>query len=67
MSDVRVQRAGPGDLLALSEVSLELEQRWYVWDRCLAGRRRVEVHPLVLGSLALFIRITAPRVGPMAR
>jgi len=52
VSDVRVQRAGPGDLLALSAVNLELEQRWYVWDRCLAGKRRVEVHPLVLGEAA---------------
>jgi glutathionylspermidine synthase len=52
MSDVRVVRAGPGDLLARSEVSLELEQRWYVWDHCLAGQRRVEVQPLVLGEAA---------------
>ncbi len=52
MSDVRVVRAGPGDLLARAEVNLELEQRWYVWDRCLAGKRRVEVHPLVLGEAA---------------
>ena len=52
MSDVRVVRAGTGDLLALSEVNLELEQRWYIWDRCLAGKRRVEVNPLVLGAAA---------------
>jgi hypothetical protein len=48
----RVVRAGPGDPLASSELNLELEQRWFVWDRCAAGRRRVEVHPLVLDEAA---------------
>jgi len=44
----RVVRAGPGDPLGSVELNLELEQRWFVWDRCVAGKRRVEVHPLLL-------------------
>lgn len=48
MSRPRVVRACPGDPLASSELVLELEQRWFVWDRCVAGKRRVEVHPLLL-------------------
>ena len=48
MSSPRVVRAAPGDPLSSSELTLELEQRWFVWDRCVAGRRRVEVHPLLL-------------------
>jgi glutathionylspermidine synthase len=51
-SSVRVVRAGLGDPLASSEFQRELEQRWFVWDRCVAGKRRVEVHPLVLGEAA---------------
>jgi hypothetical protein len=48
----RVVRAGAGDPLSLPEVLLELEQRWLLWDRSIAGARRVEVHPLVLGESA---------------
>jgi hypothetical protein len=48
----RVVRAGFGDPLSLPELVLELEQRWLVWDRCIAGARRVDVHPLVLGESA---------------
>ena len=48
----RVVRAGPGDPLASSELVLELEQRWLVWDRCVNGKRRVEVHPLLLDEAA---------------
>ena len=48
MSSPRVVRAGPGDPLSSVELTLELEQRWFVWDRCVASRRRVEVHPLLL-------------------
>lgn len=47
---VRVVRAGPGDPLASPELTLELEQRWLLWDRCVAGARRVDVHPLVLSE-----------------
>ena len=52
MSVPRVVRAGPGDPLASAELNLELEQRWFVWDRAVSGKRRVEVHPLVYGELA---------------
>lgn len=45
-----VVRACAGDPLALPEMILELEQRWLVWDRCVAGGRRVDVHPLVLSE-----------------
>ena len=48
----RVVRASPGDPLASPELVLELEQRWLVWDRMVAGARRVDVHPLVLGEAA---------------
>jgi len=49
---LRVVRASVGDPLALPSMLLELEQRWLVWDRCIAGARRVEVHPLVLDEAA---------------
>lgn len=48
MSAALVVRAGAGDPLSLPDVILELEQRWLLWDRSIAGARRVEVHPLVL-------------------
>lgn len=44
----RVVRAGAGDPLASPELVVELEQRWLLWDRSVAGKRRVDVHPLVL-------------------
>jgi hypothetical protein len=47
-----VVRAGPGDPLASPALVRELEQRWLVWDRCVGGVRRVDVHPLVLGEAA---------------
>ena len=49
---VRVVRASPGDPLASPELNLELEQRWFLWDRCVSGKRRVEVHPLLLDEAA---------------
>lgn len=48
----RVVRASAGDPLAAPELVLELEQRWLLWDRMVAGARRVDVHPLVLGEAA---------------
>jgi glutathionylspermidine synthase len=47
---MNVVRASAGDPLAMPEMLLELEQRWMVWDRCVAGARRVDVHPLVLSE-----------------
>lgn len=44
----RVVRAAAGDPLASAVLMRELEQRWLVWDGCVAGARRVDVHPLVL-------------------
>ena len=52
ISAPRVVRACVGDPLSLPEMILELEQRWLLWDRCVAGGRRVDVHPLVLGEAA---------------
>jgi glutathionylspermidine synthase len=40
------------DPLASPALAIELEQRWLVWDRCVAGARRVDVHPLVLSERA---------------
>ena len=48
----RVVRAAPGDPLALPELQVELEQRWLLWDGSVAGKRRVDVHPLVLAEAA---------------
>lgn len=33
-------------------LALELEQKWLVWDARVAGERRVDLHPLVLGARA---------------
>ena len=52
MNTARVVRAAAGDPLASPELVLELEQRWFVWDRMVAGARRVDVHPLVLDEVA---------------
>jgi glutathionylspermidine synthase len=51
-SRARVVRASAGDPLALPEMIVELEQRWLLWDRSVAGRRRVDVHPLLLSEEA---------------
>lgn len=59
----RVVRACAGDPLSLPEMLLELEQRWLVWDRCVAGARRVDVHPLVLTEAA---HLEAVRVAERA-
>jgi hypothetical protein len=58
-----VVRACAGDPLAWPEMVNELEQRWLLWDRCVAGARRVEVHPLVLGEAA---HLEAVRVAERA-
>jgi glutathionylspermidine synthase len=47
-----VVRACAGDPLELPGMILELEQKWLLWDRCVAGARRVDVHPLVLNESA---------------
>jgi glutathionylspermidine synthase len=59
----RVVRACAGDPLSMPEMIVELEQRWLVWDRCVAGGRRVDVHPLVLGEAA---HLEAVRVAEAA-
>jgi hypothetical protein len=51
-SPVRVVRACAGDPLGLPEMIIELEQKWLVWDRCVSGARRVDVHPLLLDEAA---------------
>lgn len=59
----RVVRASAGDPLALPEMVVELEQRWLLWDRSVAGKRRVDVHPLVLDEAA---HAEAVRVAELA-
>jgi len=59
----RVVRACLGDPLELPEMIVELEQRWLLWDRCVAGARRVDVHPLVLTEAA---HLEAVRVAERA-
>jgi hypothetical protein len=38
------------DPLSVPELALELQHRWLVWDACVSGARRVDLHPLVLGE-----------------
>ena len=45
---IAVVRVGSGDPLSDPSLALDLTQRFLVWDAYVAGRRRVDVHPLVL-------------------
>jgi hypothetical protein len=48
----RVEALPCADPLALPALERELQQRWLVWDAWTAGKRRVDLHPLVLSSAA---------------
>lgn len=50
--DVRVEPLAIADPLAIPELSRELGLRWLVWDAFVAGKRRVDVHPLFLSEAA---------------
>jgi hypothetical protein len=52
MDDVRVEPLAIADPLALPELARELGLRWLVWDAFVAGKRRVDVHPLFLSERA---------------
>src|SRR5512140_2988077 len=47
---IAVVRACPGDPLEQRELARELAERYFVFDACVAGGRRVDVHPLVLSA-----------------
>jgi glutathionylspermidine synthase len=47
-ASIEVVPVGGGDPLGDASLARELAQRFLVWDAFVAGRRRVEVHPLVL-------------------
>ncbi|MBS2015079.1 MAG: glutathionylspermidine synthase family protein [Deltaproteobacteria bacterium] len=49
---VAVEPLALKDPLAIRALSLELTQRWFVWDACTGGERRVDLHPLVLSEAA---------------
>lgn len=46
---IRLEPLACADPLASRALFVELEQRWLVWDAWTHGRRRVDLHPLVLG------------------
>ena len=48
MGQIEVRLIGPSDPLSDPFLRRELAQRYLVWDACVAGARRVELHPLVL-------------------
>jgi glutathionylspermidine synthase len=45
---VEVRPIGPRDPLSDPMLRRELAERYLVWDACVAGARRVDVHPLIL-------------------
>jgi Glutathionylspermidine synthase preATP-grasp len=45
---IAVVRACPGDPLEARALTRELAERYFVFDACVGGGRRVDVHPLVL-------------------
>jgi glutathionylspermidine synthase len=45
---IEVRPIGPRDPLSDPMLRRELAERYLVWDACVAGARRVDVHPLVL-------------------
>ena len=52
---------GTGDPLSEPSLARELAQRFLVWDAFVAGRRRVDVHPLVLPASCTRPRCARPR------
>jgi glutathionylspermidine synthase len=48
LSAVRVEPLAVADPLGLPALERELAHRWLVWDAWVGGRRRVDLHPLVL-------------------
>jgi hypothetical protein len=50
--EVRVEPLAIADPLALPELARELSLRWLVWDAFVAGKRRVDLHPLFLDGAA---------------
>jgi glutathionylspermidine synthase len=61
---VRVTPLARRDPLSVPELSLELTQKWMVWDAWVSGQRRVDVHPIVLSAAAHAEAIaTAERAG----
>lgn len=46
----RIEPLACADPLGLPGLESELQHRWLVWDAWTAGRRRVDLHPLVLGE-----------------
>jgi hypothetical protein len=49
---VRVAPLQHHDPLSHPELALELQQKWMVWDAFCAGKRRVDLHPIVLSAEA---------------
>jgi len=45
---IEVRPIGPRDPLSDPMLRRELAERYLVWDACVAGARRVDVHPLIL-------------------
>src|SRR5450631_481428 len=48
MDEIEVRPIGPSDPLSDPSLRRELVQRYLVWDACVGGARRIELHPLVL-------------------
>jgi hypothetical protein len=49
---IAVEALPCADPLALSSLESALQHEWLVWDAWTGGRRRVDLHPLVLGGAA---------------
>jgi hypothetical protein len=52
MTLLAVEPLACADPLALPSLETELQHRWLVWDAWVAGRRRVDLHPLMLSPEA---------------
>lgn len=61
--DVRVEPLAVADPLALPGLARDLGLRFYVWDAFVAGKRRVDIHPLFLSEAA---HAEAVRVAKLA-
>ncbi len=48
----RVQGLAEADPLASEDLGRELRHRWLIWDEFVGGRRRVDLHPLILPAQA---------------
>ncbi len=49
-SPIEVRALSVHDPMLLPGITRELAHRYFIWDAYVAGERRVEVHPLVLGA-----------------